>query len=185
MSEAHSSRTDKSTGVWRLQAPERADEEAEGKKPPHPRGGDAGGADLSLTTSHTARPRKQEMGWGYEQPPTAGGAGTRPGQRVPPRAACPAATAGTHALSRSPRSRNAELRRRRSRSGSMTGGWRQTAPHRPRPAPGRAEAPGRPRRAPRGSVRRTAGLRCPPARPLQEAMAAASPTRERHHFVTC
>ena len=50
----------------RLRRPQCGDKEEEGKASPHPRGGNAGGADLSLTKSHNAKPRgtsrKQEVG---------------------------------------------------------------------------------------------------------------------------
>lgn len=112
------------------------------------------GADLSLTKSPQRETlgRAPKAGAGREggmRPPhgrsvsgpgAAAGPSRVPGPTSLTRASLPrvgligrAPPATTHARSRSPRSRNAEPKRPRSRSGSMTGCWRQTAPRRPPP----------------------------------------------------
>lgn len=151
------------------------------------------GADLSLTKSPQRETlgRAPKAGAGREggmRPPhgrsvsgpgAAAGPSRVPGPTSLTRASLPrvgligrAPPATTHARSRSPRSRNAEPKRRRSRSGSMTGCWRQTAPRRPPPprsgpgaggGSGTAPPPSPTPRAPPGSACRTVGLSDPPA----------------------
>lgn len=73
-------------------------------------------------------PRQGRRHSGSPRGASGPGLGLQPPPR-PPRAASPAPL--THARSSSPRTRNAEPRRRRSRSGSMAAGWRPAAPRRP------------------------------------------------------